>query len=137
MRRTEAIQGVRMAMFLNILHRWEPCQTVRLPQATISPPAQCGSLGLSRAHGPRFRARLSESLASAPQIARRSARSRTPSLSERHHPPLSDLRQNRQSLPPLPALSRSIPRSLSENSPTSIRAFPVCQLRTEMPRTKS
>ena len=23
MRRTEALQGVRMAMFLNILHRWE------------------------------------------------------------------------------------------------------------------
>jgi hypothetical protein len=53
--------------------------------------------------GPRFRARLSESLASAPQIARRSARSRTPSLFPKDaNPPLPDLRQNRQSLPPLP-----------------------------------
>ena len=26
MRRTEALQGVRMAMFLNILHRWESAE---------------------------------------------------------------------------------------------------------------
>ena len=26
MRRTEALQGVRMAMFLNILHRWEAAE---------------------------------------------------------------------------------------------------------------
>jgi hypothetical protein len=26
MRRTEALQGVRMAMFLNVLHRWESAE---------------------------------------------------------------------------------------------------------------
>ena len=81
----------------------KPRQTVGLPPGDNFAPAVRAALGFHAAHGPRSRARLSESLAWAPQIARRSARSRTPPLFPKDAIlPLPDLRQNRQSLPPLP-----------------------------------
>jgi hypothetical protein len=45
MRRTEALQGVRMAVFLNILNRWESAELNQ---------AEAGAVGGERADVPRL-----------------------------------------------------------------------------------
>ena len=113
----------------------KPRRTVGLPQATISPPAQCGqpwaftrswAVPSASERKPRFGASDCEALGAEPDAV---SFRKTPSS------PSSTFARTAKAYRRCPALSRLIPRSQSENSLTSIRALPACQLQIEIPRT--